>query len=121
MLIMYSNSLGALVGEWNLILSVSLFFYGILQLLFYVQRKTFEKLYWIIVLAAYSKKILSYFFFNFLAISYIRLADIRIKLRVLFFQKQLLRLVDEIQRPYCIPNQKEASRVVLENRRCEDS
>lgn len=121
MLIMYSNSLGALVGEWNLILSVSLFFYGILQLLFYVQRKTFEKLYWIIVLAVYSKKIFSYFFFNFLAISYIRLADIRIKLRVLFFQKQLLRLVDEIQRPYCIPNQKEASRVVLENRRCEDS
>ena len=40
-LIMPSNNPGALVGKWNLILALTLFFYGILHLLFYVQRKRF--------------------------------------------------------------------------------
>lgn len=55
-------------------------------------------------------------FSNFLAISYIRLTDIRVKFRLLVFQKLLWRLFDDIQRPYFIPDQKEESRVALENR-----
>ena len=64
-LIMPSNNPGALVGKWNLILALTLFFYGILHLLFYVQRKRFENVYWTIFLLVFSKEILSWFFQTF--------------------------------------------------------
>lgn len=57
-LIMPSNNPVALVGKWNLIFALSLFFYGILHLLFYVQRKRFENVYWTIFLLVFSKEIL---------------------------------------------------------------
>lgn len=57
-LIMPSNNPGAVVGKWNLILALTLFFYGILHLLFYVQRKRFENVYWTIFLLVFSKEIL---------------------------------------------------------------
>ena len=57
-LIMPSNNPGAVVGKWNLILALTLFFYGILHLLFYVQRKRFENVFWTIFLLVFSKEIL---------------------------------------------------------------
>ena len=57
-LIMPSNNPVALVGKWNLIFALSLFFYGILHLLFYVQRKRFENVFWTIFLLVFSKEIL---------------------------------------------------------------
>ena len=62
------------------------------------------------------KRDTSMIFSNFLAISYIRLTDIWVEFRLLVFQKLLWRLFDDIQRPYFILDQKEESRVALENR-----
>ena len=59
------------------------------------------------------KRNTSMIFSNFLAISYIRLTDIRVEFRLLVFQKLLWRLFDDIQRPYFIPDQMEESRVAL--------
>ena len=109
-LIMPSNNPGALVGKWNLILALTLFFYGLRT------KKKVRKCLLDYFPFSVFKRNTSMIFSNFLAISYIRLTDIRVEFRLLVFQKLLWRLFDDLQRPYFILDQKEESRVALENR-----